>query len=484
MTEDVKIPDIGENVESGEVVKILVSKGDTVEVDQPLIELETDKAVVEIPSPVAGKVSEILVQSGDTLEIGQVVAKIEKEDEDSEAKEVEPKAKSTGGEEKKEKPPKEEEEGKEEKRKAAAEQKEPERGKREEEDKEKEEHAEEEDEEQEEPARPEGGRRRARKPEPKPGREEEGPSRAAKEEAETGAPAAPSVRRLARELGTSVDDVKGTGPGGRITPEDVKAHVRRLLRERTAPARDKASATDLPDFSRWGPVRRESLNKVRAAIAQNTGAAWSMVPHVTQFDEADITQLEEFRRSHAEKVEKAGGKLTLTTILTKLVVQALKQFPRFNASLDLENNEIIYKDYYHVGIAVDTDRGLLVPVVRDVDKKSINDLAVELPEIAQRAREGKVSLDELRGGSFTISNQGGIGGTDFTPVVFWPQAAILGVSRARYRPLMRESQFEPRLVLPLALSYDHRIVDGADAARFLSWLARALENPVLGFFVA
>jgi pyruvate dehydrogenase E2 component (dihydrolipoamide acetyltransferase) len=258
----------------------------------------------------------------------------------------------------------------------------------------------------------------------------------------------------------------------------VKQFVKGIV-SRGGAGREGQATGQMPDFSKWGEVEREKLSRIRSVIAENTGHAWSIVPHVTQFDEADITELEEFRKKYGSQVEQAGGKLTVTAILLKIVTEALKRFPRFNASIDTVAGEIIKKKYYHIGVAVDTENGLLVPVIRDVDRKDLEELSVELTELAERTRERKVDLEEMEGGTFTVSNQGGIGGVGFTPIVFWPQVAILGVSRAQERAVFREGTFVPRTILPLALSYDHRIVDGADAARCLRWIVEALEHPLL-----
>jgi pyruvate dehydrogenase E2 component (dihydrolipoamide acetyltransferase) len=292
--------------------------------------------------------------------------------------------------------------------------------------------------------------------------------------------ASPTVRRLARELGVDITKVSGSAPGGRISRDDVKAFVKKVMTS-GGPASGGAAPAQrpLPDFSQWGQIRKERLSHVRGLIADGLTHAWQTIPHVTQFDEADITELEKFRKKYALRVEEAGGKLTVTAILMIVLASALKKFPMFNASIDLQNRELIYKDYYHIAVAVDTDRGLLVPVVRDVDKKSITDLSVELTEMAKRTRAKKITPDELEGGTFTISNQGGIGGANFTPIVYWPQVAILGVSRSRLTPRYVDGLVEPAMILPLSLSYDHRVIDGADAARFLSWVVDALEHPLL-----
>jgi pyruvate dehydrogenase E2 component (dihydrolipoamide acetyltransferase) len=271
--------------------------------------------------------------------------------------------------------------------------------------------------------------------------------------------------------------VEGTGPGNRILIDDVKAFAREKISGRESMGMGGMGIA-LPDFSKWGETERKPLSKVREITAENTWKSWNANPHVTQFDKADITGLEQFRNQYAEKVEKAGGKLTVTAMLLKLAAFALQQFPRFNSSLDMQQQEIIYKKYIHIGVAVDTDRGLLVPVVKDVDKKSLIELAVELGSLAQKARNKKISPDEMEGGNFVISNLGGIGGTNFTPVIFPPQVAILGVARAETQPVYQEGEFKPRLILPLNVSYDHKIIDGADGARFLRWICQALENPM------
>lgn len=284
------------------------------------------------------------------------------------------------------------------------------------------------------------------------------------------------MRRFARELGVEIAEVAGSGPAGRVTTEDVKTHVRTGMGRQAAAL---PAAAPLPDFSKWGPVQREKMSNVRRATARNLGQSWPAVPMVTQFDKADITELEQLRAQFGKRAEAAGGKLTPTALILKVVAGALKRFPQFNASIDLANEEIVFKQYIHVGVAVDTDRGLLVPVLRDVDQKNTIQLAVELGQIAQRARERKLSMDEMQGGCFTISNLGGIGGTGFTPLVNAPEVAILGVSRGSVEPVWVDGQWQPRQMLPLSLTYDHRLIDGADGARFLRWVCEALEQPFL-----
>jgi pyruvate dehydrogenase E2 component (dihydrolipoamide acetyltransferase) len=284
------------------------------------------------------------------------------------------------------------------------------------------------------------------------------------------------VRRFARELGVDLYDVKASGPGGRITEADVKAHVKKSERPDHM-ASPGTAEPQLPDFSRWGEVEAVELDSVRRITAANMSTAWRNVPQVTQFDQADITGLQDFIDKNAARVAQNGGKLTVTAILVKVCAAALKKFGRFNASIDPANQRLILKKYVHIGIAADTPRGLLVPVVRDADRKSISRLAAEITDLAERARNKKLKPDEREGGTFTLSNQGGIGGTNFTPIVFWPQAAILGVSRSSIAPRYIDGELKPRNLLPLSLSFDHRIIDGADAARFLRWVCESLEHP-------
>lgn len=445
MIKEITIPEIGENVESGEVAKVRVAVGDMVDVDQTIIELETDKALVEIPSPAKGRITEILVKEGDQIKIGQVIGKMDTEAE-SEPPKKEPEKAEAATEAPKGTPAR-----------VAEPAPEPESEKK-------------------KPAPP--------KPEPETVETKEMPETPVAEEKpeprttepHKPAPAGPSVRRLARELGADINLIKGTGGGGRITPDDVKQYVKSALTG-IAP-----SEKGLPDFRKWGPIEREAMSKVRRLTAESTGFSWRTIPRVTQFDEADITEVENFRKKHGAEVEKDGGKLTLTAILLKVMAAALKTFPKFNASLDMTSSEVIYRKYYHIGLAVDTDRGLLVPVIRNVDQKNIKQLALEVTDIADRTRNKKIKPEELEGGTFTISNQGSIGGTNFTPIVYWPQVAILGVSRAAHKPSFAEGICHPRMILPLAVSYDHRIIDGADAARFLSWVVDALEHPFLLHF--
>jgi pyruvate dehydrogenase E2 component (dihydrolipoamide acetyltransferase) len=302
----------------------------------------------------------------------------------------------------------------------------------------------------------------------------------------TAAPAAPSVRRLAREIGVDVSQVPGTGPGGRITQDDVKEFAKRVMNSlgtngQAAAASGAARAgmvgPALPDFAKWGEIERRPMTGIRRKTAEHLGHAWNVIPHVTQFDKADITALEQVRKKYRAEAEKAGGNLTVTAVAAKVVASALKAFPQFNASVDQAGESIVYKKYIHVGIAVDTENGLLVPVLRNVDQKNLLQISVEIQQLADKAKARKLSIDEMSGGSMSISNLGGIGGTAFTPIVNWPEVAILGISRGVFEPVWNGTEFEPRQMLPLSLSYDHRLIDGADAIRFLRWVAEALENP-------
>jgi pyruvate dehydrogenase E2 component (dihydrolipoamide acetyltransferase) len=455
MIEEVKIPEISENVESGTIVQVLVEVGDMIDIDDVLVEFETEKALVEIPSTVKGKITELLAKKGDEMRVGDVIARVDTESrsDDKDTAESEPTADDApkkGAEEEAPKEPPRAETPKEVKTEV--------------------------DEKEEDASQP--PEKPAVAPEPTVTRKktEDRP-------ADRGpAPATPSVRRFARELGVDIYDVKASEPGGRISEDDVKAHVKKgerpdkMAPSGTAPT-EMTAEPQLPDFSRWGEVETVELDGVRRITAANMSIAWRTVPHVTQFDQADITGLQEFINRNAEKVAQNNGKLTVTAILVKVCAAALKKFGRFNASIDPANQQLILKKYVHIGIAADTPRGLLVPVVRNADRKSISRLAAEITDLAERARNKKLKPDEMEGGTFTLSNQGGIGGVGFTPIVFWPQAAILGVSRASVMPRYIDGEFKPRSLLPLSLSFDHRIIDGADAARFLRWVCESLEQP-------
>jgi pyruvate dehydrogenase E2 component (dihydrolipoamide acetyltransferase) len=446
-----KIPELGENVASGDVTRVLVNVGDTIARDQPVVELETDKATVEVPSSVAGVVKDIKVKRGDKVKVGAVVLTVDAPSEGASERSAAASAPAPAGEPSAAAAP--------------APAREPAAPP---------------------PAPPTGPTRVVPMPVRSSPEAPSQPAIPAKLEGERGpaAPASPAVRRLAREIGVDVNAVQGTGPVGRITQEDVKEHARRILSSVGTGGAAGAgvvarSGRPLPDFQKWGEIERQPWSNIRRTTAEHLGYAWATIPHVTQFDKADAGALDELRTQFKEMVAKAGGNLTVTAMLVRVLATAVRKFPQFNASLDVERGEIVYKKYANIGVAVDTDRGLLVPVIRNADTKNILEIAVELQRLAERARERKLTLDEMSGGGITISNLGGIGGTYFTPIVNWPEVAILGVSRGRTEPVWRDGRWEPRQMLPLSLSYDHRAIDGADAMRFLRWVVEAIEQPFL-----
>jgi pyruvate dehydrogenase E2 component (dihydrolipoamide acetyltransferase) len=464
---EVRLPEISENVASGDVTKVLVKVGDTVAMDQPLIELETEKAVFEVPSTAAGTITDIHLKPGDSVDVGGVIAKIETEAKQGAAEK--PAAPAPAPKEEQEQP-----------KQAPAPQPQP--------------RAEERRPAQ-NPTQPTPARPVSQDASPAPSQPESTADNirdtvvAVAQEQGAAVPASPTVRRMARELGVDINKVSGSGPGGRISSEDVSAYAKSIITGASSSQGAAAVQTGplsigparaLPDFSRYGDVERTPMSKVRAITAQSMAYAWNSVPHVTQHDEADITALEEARKKYALRVEqRGGGKLTMTAILTKVCASALRRFPDFNASIDVQRGEIVHKKYFNIGIAVDTDRGLLVPVVKGVDAKNLVEIASDVTALAEKARTKKIMPDDLEGGCFTISNLGGIGGVGFTPIVYAPEVAILGVSRASMKPVYINHAFEPRLMLPLSLSYDHRLIDGAAAARFLRWVCEALEDPIL-----
>ncbi len=443
---DFRLPELGENIDQGDLVRLMISPGSRVSEGQPVMELETDKAVVEVPSSVTGTVKEIKVKEGEKVKVGQVIFTLE------------------GG--------------------ASA----PEKAR----------HAPVEHISEQHEARlslqaaiQAEGKTAAQvflpdQPQPYTPQAFSMPEQLGKvagTEHRAPAPAAPHVRRLAREIGVDIYEVKGTGPGGRISENDAKAYAKSLLTSAAAatgaaPGR-RFAQPELPDFAKFGKVERVSMRGVRRKTAQHLWEAWTTIPHVTQQDKADITELEQLRARFAPKAQEAGGKMTVTAIALKVCASALKVFPQFNASIDMSREEIIYKQYINIGVAVDTDRGLLVPVLHDVDKKNIVELAAELTQLSKKARDKKLAPSEMEGGTFTITNLGGVGGTGFSPIVNFPEVAILGLSRSSMEPVWMNGKFEPRQVLPLSLSYDHRLIDGADAARFLRWIAEAFEQPFL-----
>lgn len=458
MATEMKLPQLGENVDQGIVLTVLVSSGERVERDQPLLELETDKATTEVPADFSGVIEEMRVEEGDEVEGGQTVLTYSAE-EDEEAEET--------------------------KTEEAAEQRDAEDQRAGEEEREVEEETEEveeeaakieEEAEERPPKRAEKQRRRRPMGEKRTERRtERRPEKAPTPRMDEPVPASPAVRRFARELGVAISDVAGTGPGGRVVEDDVKSHVRMLLQQRTEEAPD---GPELPDFSRWGDVERQPMTAIRRAVARNVSSSWEQIPHVSQFDRADITNLDQFKERFSDQVADEGGKLTVTAILLKVVAAALKHFPAFNSTLDLERAERIEKKYVHIGVAVDTDDGLLVPVLRNVGEKGLATVAAELTELSGRARARRLSNDEMTGASFTVTNLGGLGTTHFAPIIGWPQVAILAVGKAEIKPVYDGDEFVPRRMLPLGITYDHRAVDGADAARFLRWIAESIEEPL------
>jgi len=440
-----KLPELGENIHQGDLVRLMVSAGSHISEGEPVMELETDKAVVEVPSSVTGTVKDVLVKQGEKIKVGQLIFTLQA-GATTTTQPQQPSRTDVGHGE-----------GARMAFQAAMQAE----GKTEE---------------------------QALPPEqPRP------PAvatfsmplnlgKSAGTEHRDPVPAAPHTRRLARELGVDIHSVQGSGPGGRISEDDVKVYAKSLIA--TAVSGAGVTATHLrqpklPDFAKFGKVERVSMRGVRRKTAEHMWEAWTTIPHVTQQDKADITELEQLRARFGPKAAEAGGKLTVTAIALKVCASALKIFPQFNASIDMETEEIIYKQYINIGVAVDTDRGLLVPVIRDVDKKNIVELAAELTQLSKKAREKKLQPADMEGGTFTITNLGGIGGTGFSPIVNHPEVAILGLSRSSIEPVWVNDKFEPRQVLPVSLSYDHRLIDGADAARFLRWIAEAFEQPFL-----
>jgi pyruvate dehydrogenase E2 component (dihydrolipoamide acetyltransferase) len=418
LTMDVKLPNLGEGADSGTVVNLFIKEGDRIAKDQPVLELENEKAIAAIPSTVSGTVSKVFVKVGDKISVGQKILSV------------------SGGEA---------------------------------------------------PARAAPPAAKAKSPATEP--EEEAAAREPAQEVEAAGPArtpgippaaSPAIRKLARDLGIDLSLVRGSARGGRIELADVRAYIQRLQRLAAQPQGVAAAApkpaAERIDFSKWGPVVKKPLSPLREVIARRMLANWNAIPHVTQFDEADLTALLTLRKKHVAAYEKRGARLTVTSLLLRAVVDTLKKHPIFNASFDEAAPEIVLKEYYHVGIAVDTEAGLIVPVIRDVDKKDLVQLSKEMEELAAKARDRKVSAEELKGGTFTISNQGGIGGGQFTPIINKPEVAILGLGRASMKAVVRDGRVEARTMLPLALSYDHRIIDGGQAARFIVDLVQAIEG--------
>lgn len=419
-----KLPPLGEGVDSGSVVSILVKEGETIQKGQGIIELETGKAVAPVPAFSAGKVTKILVSVGDKISVGQPILSLEAG--------AAPAAKPAA-------------------QKAA-------------------------------PAPAQRPAKAAAPAAPPP--EEltiEDTGEAEEEETSGGLePAAsPTIRRLARELGINLRKIRGSETGGRIVMADVRAYIARLQRQAVQPRAGGPAAPAAPeriDFAKWGPIAKRPMTPLRKVIAQRMSESWNTVPRVTQFDNADITALDALRKKYADAYEKKGARLTLTSFVLKIVADTLKKHPVFNTSIDTAANEIVYKEYFHIGVAVDTEQGLIVPVLRDADKKNLLELSKALNDIATKTRDRKIGLEELQGGTFTISNQGGIGGRHFTPIINLPETAILGLGRGAMQAAVRDGKIEPRLMLPLALSYDHRVIDGGAAARFMLDLMKGFET--------
>ena len=434
---DVKVPKLGEGADSGVVVSILVKEGDQVSEGQTIIELENEKAVAPVPSTAGGTVTKIRVKEGDKISVGQVILTLGGKSASKPAQNAE----TT--------PPKE-------------------------------------DEAEDEPEEKTDDKPEEKTQEREPVAKRSGGGRVAGLDGVLAEPsanvaAAPGLRKLARELGIDLARVQGTERGGRVGKSDVRRYLASLQRlafaaKPAAGAGKPAAKAEGLDFSKWGAVERKPLSQLRKVIAERMAENWNTIPHVTQFDEADITGLMALRKKHATEFESQGTKLTLTGFAVKAVVAVLKQHPMFNSSLDDASGELVLKGYYHIGLAVDTEAGLLVPVIRDADRKSLLEVSREIEALAGKARERKLALEELKGGSFTISNQGGIGGAHFTPIVNKPEVAILGLGRGAFKAVVREKKIEARLMLPLALSYDHRVIDGGSAARFMVDLVEALEH--------
>lgn len=451
MAKDFKLPDLGEGIHEAQIIKVMVKEGDTVQPDQAIMEVETDKAAVELPVPFGGTISKLNVKVGDTVKVGSVLLSVGETGEaagsapaKAEASKAAP-AKSVAM--------------------AAA------------------------------PAMP------ARTSEPaaivaEAPRRVDGPI-----------PAAPAVRRYAREQGVDLAVVHGTGPGGRIVREDVERYlvsggsptsaaqpssgsrgnsVAEPSRAAAAPmsyggdgaAPRSMPAEPMPDFSQWGPVRREALPQIRKTISRQMVRSYLTIPHVMHADEVDVTDLEDFRKRQGEALASTGAKLTLTAFVVKAVAGALRQFPTFNASYDEAASEMVFKDYVHIGVAVDSPKGLMVPVVRDADRKGLVSISKEMKELADKAREFKLDVAAMRGGTFTVTNVGALGGTMATPIINYPEVAILGMGKLEWKPVVRDMQIVPRKILPLFLSFDHRVIDGADGARFIRAVIGYLENPL------
>ena len=480
MPTEFRLPSLGEGIEEADVLKVLVSEGDEIAVDQPVLEIETEKATLDVPSSVAGRVTSISVSPGETIRVGQVLLVIETTAASDSAQSDAAEPPATEGTPTSALP-----------RERGRDQT-PEEGSTTETDGRVREPVE-----AERTETPVTQAARARDAQEKPPEEETPPS-AAERPPEAALPteeprstaeapfASPSVRTFAREIGVDIAQVAGSGRGGRISEDDVKQHARGrdaggAPREAAAPAAvaGPSPAPALPDFEQWGPVEREPLTRFRRTVARNMSNAWEQIPHVTLHTTADVTELEAVRQRFKPRAAEAGGNLTLSVMLLKIVAGALKANPRVNASVDIDSGELILKRYVHIGTAVDTERGLIVPVIRNVDDKNIIQLSIDLARAAERAREGKLTPDETRGGTFTVTNLGSLGTGHFTPIINWPELGVLGLGRAQQVPTYVDGELQPRLILPLSLSHDHRVIDGADGQRFLNWIIDAINEPLL-----
>ena len=438
---EVRVPDIGD-FENVEIIEVHVKAGDELKAEDPLITLETDKASMDVPSPHGGKVAEVKVKQGDRVSQGDVIAVVEAGEEDR----AEKKKEDAGGAEK----------GTE---KGAAK---PDAGK---------------DDSSDGRGRGDGGERGEAAPAREAGARKPAAAPELPPEVSAQVHAGPSVRKFAREMGVDLGRVKGSGVKRRITHDDVKAWVKQALVS-GAPAAGGAGLPAVPevDFSKFGPTELKSLSRVQRISGPRLHAAWVNLPHVTQFDEADITEMERTRKELKADAEKEGAKLTPLAFMLRACVKALREFPQFNASLHPDGQQLVMKQYFNIGFAVDTPGGLVVPVIKGLEGKSLFQVARELGELSEKARDGKLAGADMQGGSFTISSLGGIGGTFFTPIINAPEVAILGVSRHKMQPVWQDGEFVPRLMLPLSLSYDHRVIDGATAVRFTRFLAEILSD--------
>lgn len=456
--EAVLLPDLGEDIEEADVLQLYVGVGDLIAVEQPIVEIETEKATLDLPSPVAGTVTEIHVRTGDTIRPGDPVLSVVSQGQtDAPAPPTPPSP-----------------EPEQIVIPDAADLPDPD-----------------------EP--PDSNATVAAEADPTPSQPEPVPDNrdhpapilhvppAARPPLVEGdldsrpVFASPSVRRFAREIGIDIRTVPGSGPGGRIDLDDIKRHARELPAQTPDPGHSAPSPGPLPDFSEFGSVERAPMSRLRRTIKRNMSASWHEIPHVTLFHTADVTELEQVRRDYRERAEEAGGRLTITAILLKITAAALKAHPHVNSSIDAENDELVLKHYVHLGVAVDTPRGLVVPVIRDVDSKNIIEISVELTDISERARSGDLGLQDFRGSSFTVTNLGGMGTGHFTPIIHHPNTAILGIGRAERRPVWSEplEDWEPRSILPMSFTFDHRVMDGADGARFMTWIADVIRQPLV-----